>query len=63
MIASTDRSMPRVMMTSASPMAAIAVIDARTATWLKFSTDRNCGAMVVTSPPSTNMSATRVSSR
>ena len=36
MIASTERSTLRVRMTIASPMAATAVIDARTATFVKL---------------------------
>src|SRR5450759_5645003 len=53
----------RVIMTRASPTAATATIDARTATWLRFESVRNCGAVTDTSPPSTNMIATRLSSR
>ena len=63
MMASTDRSIPRVMITIASPTAATAMIAARVATWLKLDTERNCGAMSDTPAPSTNMIATRLSSR
>src|SRR4051794_1957754 len=55
--------MLRVMTTSACPMAAIAVIDARTATWLMLLAVRNCGAAIVTSAPMASMTSTRVSSR
>src|ERR1035437_822861 len=62
-IASTERSTFRVRMTRASPTAATATIEARTATWLMFETVRNCGAETETRPPSTNMIASRLSSR
>ena len=42
-IDSTERSMFRVMMTSASPTAAIAMIAARVVTWLRLTSERNCG--------------------
>src|SRR4051794_15260700 len=51
------------MTTSASPTAATATIDARTATCEMLSTVRNCGAASDTSAPSTSMIATRLSSR
>src|SRR5262245_43777797 len=55
--------MLRVMTTSAWPMAAIAVIDARPATWRRFSAVRNCGATSVTKAPMTSITRTRLSSR
>src|SRR3954452_572049 len=51
------------MTTSASPTAATATIEARTATCEMLSTVRNCGAATDTSAPSTIMIATRLSSR
>src|SRR5436305_185254 len=52
-----------VITTRACPMAAMAVIDARTATWLRLPAVRNCGAATATSAPMTSMTATRLSSR
>src|ERR1700690_4440078 len=63
MVASTDRSTLRVRTTSASPTAATAMIEAWTATWLRFDDVRNCGAAIETMPLSTNMIARRLSSR
>src|SRR6185503_16886650 len=63
MVASTDRSMFRVMTTRACPIAAMAVIDARVATWLRLLAVRNWGAASVTPAPSTSMTMTRLSSR
>src|ERR1700730_9630074 len=51
------------MMTIASPMAARAMTEARTATWLRLETVRNWGAPRETSAPSTTMIATRLNSR
>src|SRR5580765_5641618 len=51
------------MTTSASPTAATAMTEARTATWLMLATVRNWGAAIVTSAPSTTMMPTRLSSR
>src|SRR5664279_2470250 len=50
-------------MTRASPTAATAMIAACTATWLRLSVVRNWGAAIETRPPSTNMIASRLSSR
>src|SRR5262245_47515874 len=55
--------MLRVMTTSACPMAATAVIAARTATWLGLSELSDCGAEWRTNPPLTTMTPTRLSSR
>src|SRR3954469_6066729 len=55
--------MLRVMTTSACPIAAMAVIEASTATWLMLLAVRNCGAAIVTSAPIASMTSTRVSSR
>ena len=63
MVASTERSMLRVMMTMDWPTAAIAVIEASTATCWMFDRVRNCGAARETSAPRTTMIATRLSSR
>ena len=60
---STDRSTFRVRTTIASPTAAIAMIAANTVTWVRFETDRNCGAWSATNAPSSSMTATRLSSR
>src|SRR6188472_1950555 len=44
-------------------MAAMAVIEASTATWLRLAVVRNCGADKVTNPPRTSITRTRLSSR
>src|SRR6267143_3835549 len=51
------------MTTIASPIAATAMTDASTATWLMFEAVRNCGAAIDTRPPSARMIATRLNSR
>ena len=54
-IASTDRSTLRVMTTSASPTAAMAMIDDSTSTAVRFDADRNWGAWMATSTPITTI--------
>src|SRR6476619_3386019 len=63
MVASTDRSTFLVITTRASPTAATAMTEARTATWLMLEIVRNWGAVRVTSAPRMTMIATRLSSR
>ena len=62
-IASTDRSTLRVMMTSASPTAAMAMMAESTSTEVRFEADRNCGAWMATSTPRPAITTTRLSSR